>query len=351
MKKLLALVLSLSMVFALCACGQQAAPATPVASDAVEDEPLTPDLVEAETLTLRICLSETTTDTKAEVVREVTARITERTEGRIAFDIYYSDALGSIGEVIEQMSMGGNIVGCTSGEQWAAYGCADMTALNMMYVFPSHEAIMKFNESEVFDGMVEELAESGITMLCMNWACAPRVVLSTKPIESTADFKDLIIRVPSATFDAFFSAMGAATTSMPFGDIYTAMQSGIVEACEAPLSTLYGYSIQEVAKHMFMSEHSYASGCFGMSTDIWDLISPEDQAIIAEEFEEGGKIFAERSMESNAGWLSKMEEAGVTIVYPSDEDKAAMTKAAADSFTVFPELSEGLLERIQATFN
>lgn len=344
MKRILATVLALVMVLALTACGQKEQTQTP------DDSSTQGNTETVEPVTLRICMSEVQTDTKCVIVKEVTDRITERTDGRVKFDLYYSDALGSIGEVMEQMSLGGNIMGCTSGEQWAAYGCADMTALNLMYVFPSTEAIMKFNDSDVFAEMTAELAENGITMFCMNWASAPRVVMSTKPVNSVADLNNLITRVPSTPYAAFFEALGAATTSMAFSEIYNAMSSDIVEACEAPLSTLYGYSIQEVAKYIFMSEHSYASGCFGMSTEIWNKISAEDQAIIVEEFSEGGKEFSEQSLAANADFIAKMEEAGVTIVYPSDADKTAMSAASAKSFEAFPELSDGLLERIQATF-
>lgn len=127
MKRILAMLLALVMAFSLVACGNQKD--TPNDNDSTNDQQATTNPI-----TLRICMSEVQTDTKCVIVKEVTDRITERTDGRVKFDLYYSDALGSIGEVMEQMSLGGNIMGCTSGEQWAAYGCPDMTALNLMYV-------------------------------------------------------------------------------------------------------------------------------------------------------------------------------------------------------------------------
>lgn len=351
MKRLFALIMVLVMAFSLVACGGTAeAPATqaPAAEAPATEAPVAE--VAADPVVLRICLSETQNDIKAEVVNKCVANIEKATEGRVKFEVYYSDALGSIGEVIEQMSMGGNIVGSTSGEQWAAYGCADMTALNLMYVFPSADAIQSFNQSELWEQMKQQSADNGITMFCMNWACAPRVVHSVKPINSVEDLENLLIRVPSAPYGAFFEALGCATTSMPFGDIYAGMQTGVVEACEAPLSTLYNYSIQEVAPYIFMSEHSFASGCWGTSTAIWNLISEADQKIIVDEFTRGGEEFTKVSAETNGDFIKKMEEAGVTIVYPSDLDKTAMSNASAKSFESFPELSDGLLEKIQATF-
>lgn len=369
MKKTLAMIISLILVIALSACGTSGT----IASSAVASSSSTAQAASSgssaqsskssasssstasassapagSSIVLKICLSESNTDIKASIMQDVVNKIEERTNGRVSFELYYSDALGSIDETIEQMSMGGNILAGSSGEKWAAYGCADMTGLNMMYVFASPEAVLKFNDSDLWAKMKSQMAEKGITMLCMNWASAPRVVMSTKAINSVADFKNLIMRVPSSTYGSFFEAMGASTTSMKFSEIYSSMQSGVIQACEAPLSVIDSYSLQEVAKNVFLSEHSYASCCYGTSTAIWNKISADDQKIIIEEFTSGGKTFTEKNIETNATYQQKMKDAGVTLVTPSDSDKTAMAAAAAESFKKFPELSANLLADIQA---
>lgn len=302
----------------------------------------------ADGITLKVGFSESETSQTAQVFKGIIERVAERTEGRVTLEPYYSNALGSINDSIEQIAMGGNIIVSTSSEAWAAYGNYDLNALNMMYVFGSTDEVAKFNESALWKEMTDKLAaEGGIQLLCMNWAAAPRIVLANKPINSVEDIKDLLIRVPGATYAKFFEALGASPVSgIPFAEVYQNIESGVIEAAEAPFATLSDYSVQEVAKYAFCTEHTYAAACWGTSTDIWNMIDPADQAIIIEEITAGGAEFTAMCAASNADYIKKMEEAGVTVVYPSDADKAAMSEAAAKCFED-PQLSEGLLDKIK----
>lgn len=345
MKKFLALALALCMVFALCACGQTEAPAeeAPASEAPAEAAPA------AEPVTLRFAFSEAPESQTAEIIATVKENVEARTEGRVIIEPHWSNELGSIADCIEQITLGGNIVSSTSASSWAPYGCADMTAMDTMFAFANTDEIAKFNESDMWKTMVEELeTNGGIHMICMNWAAAPRVVLSNKAIDSVADLKGFLVRVPTDTYAAWFKALGASPVSgIPFAEVYTNIESGVIEGAEAPFATLSDYSVQEVAKYAFTSNHTYAAACFGTSTAIWDLISPEDQAVITEELSAGGAKFTELCAATNAEFITKFEEAGVTIVEPSEEDKAAFAEAAAKA-AVTLNLREGVLDEIKA---
>ena len=347
MKKYIALILTLCMVFALCACGQSAAPAAteaPAADAAPADA-----APAAEPVTLRFAFSEAPESQTAQIMKTVKENIESRTEGRVIVEPHWSNELGSIADCIEQISLGGNIVSSTSASSWAPYGCADMTAMDSMFAFSSTDEIAKFNESDMWKAMVAELEENGgIHMICMNWAAAPRIILSNKAINSVDDLKGLLVRVPTDTYAAWFSALGASPVSgIPFAEVYTNIESGVIEAAEAPAATLSDYSIQEVAKYAFLSNHTYAAACFGTSTAIWNLISADDQAIVTEELTNGGVEFTKLCAEKNAEYLAAFEEAGVTVVEPSADDIAAFQKAAAEA-AVTLNLREGVMDEIAA---
>ena len=237
MKKYIALILTLCMVFALCACGQSAAPAAteaPAADAAAADA--APAAPAAEPVTLRFAFSEAPESQTAQIMKTVKENIESRTEGRVIVEPHWSNELGSIADCIEQISLGGNIVSSTSASSWAPYGCADMTAMDSMFAFSSTDEIAKFNESDMWKAMVAELEENGgIHMICMNWAAAPRIILSNKAINSVDDLKGLLVRVPTDTYAAWFSALGASPVSgIPFAEVYTHIESGVIEAAEAP---------------------------------------------------------------------------------------------------------------------
>ena len=347
MKKYIALILTLCMAFALCACGQSAAPAATEAPAA--DANPADAAPAAEPVTLRFAFSEAPESQTAQIMKTVKENIESRTEGRVIVEPHWSNELGSIADCIEQISLGGNIVSSTSASSWAPYGCADMTAMDSMFAFSSTDEIAKFNESDMWKAMVAELEENGgIHMICMNWAAAPRIILSNKAINSVDDLKGLLVRVPTDTYAAWFSALGASPVSgIPFAEVYTNIESGVIEAAEAPAATLSDYSIQEVAKYAFLSNHTYAAACFGTSTAIWDLISADDQAIITEELTNGGVEFTKLCAEKNAEYLKAFEDAGVTVVEPSADDVAAFQKAAAEA-AVTLNLREGVMDEIAA---
>lgn len=298
---------------------------------------------------LKISMAETSTDIKADIIKNMAAEIESGTNGRIKFEIYYSNELGSLADVTEQMVMGGNILAGTSGDFYANYGSADIMATALQYALPTPDAVQKFNDSPLFQKMANDIEKaSGLKMLCMNWAAAPRSVMSTKPINSVADLKNLKIRVPGAAAASFFQALGAATESMPFSEIYTAMSQGILEACEAPLSTLNSYSLHEVAKYIYLSEHSLAPSCWAMSAAIFNNLSADDQKVLQSTMVKYGKIFTEKGLETQASYRKKMEEAGVKFVKPSAADVETLKMAGKASFAVFPNMTAGLFDQISA---
>ena len=327
MKKFLSIVLALTLVLTL---GVSA-------------------FAKSDSVTLRFAFSEAPGSQTATIMETVKKNVEERTEGRVIVEPHYSNELGSINDCIEQISLGGNIVSSTSASSWAPYGCDDMTAMDSMFAFSSTDEIAKFGESDLWKAMVAELEEKGnIHMICMNWAAAPRVIMSNKPINSVEDLKGFLVRVPTVTYAAWFDALGAAPVSgIPFAEVYTNIESGVIEGAEAPFASLSDYSIQEVAKYCFTSCHTYAAACFGTSCDIWNLLSEEDQAVVTEELTAGGVEFTKMCAASNEEFKAKFAEAGVTIVEPSEADKEAFAAAAAQA-AVTLGLREGVMDEIAA---
>lgn len=303
----------------------------------------------SESLHFRVSMPEASADNKAIAIRQVVENIQKRTAGRITFDVYYSAELGTFTDTIESIALGSNIIDGTSGDAYAPYGCPDMTALNLMYMYPDSKSVMKFNDSSLFKEMTAELEKnSGIKMICMNWCGAPREVLSTKPIHSVADLKGKLIRVPLPPYVAFFKRLGCSTVKMSLAEVYTGMQQGMLDACEFPLGTIFTNSLQEVAKYCFLSSHTFAPTCWGMSAALFNKMSPEDRKIFIEEFSKGGEYFTKLNAENMADYRKKLEAAGVKFVEPSDADKRAMSAAAAAAVSDFPELSKGLVDKLRA---
>lgn len=301
----------------------------------------------AKPVVLKISMAETSADVKAGVLQDLIEEVEAATDGRLKFELYFSNELGSLADVTEQMVMGGNILAGTSGDFYATYGSPDIMATALQYALPSADAVQKFNDSPLFAQIVADIEKgSGLKILCMNWAAAPRSVISTKAVQTIGDFKNLKLRVPGAAAASFFQALGSATESIPFSEIYTAMSQGVLEAAEAPLSTLYAYSLHEVAKNIYLSEHSLAPSCWAMSAKIFNGLTAEDQKILQDAMNKYGRIFTQKGLETEADYRAKMEAAGVTFVKPSAADVETLKKAGKASFDMFPNMTKGLYDQI-----
>lgn len=298
---------------------------------------------------IKVSTAEGPTSLYAQVLEQMIQEIKETTNGAITFEPYYANELGSLADVTEQMTMGANMMVNTSGDFYANYGCADITASALFYALPNLEAVKKLNDSELFASWCDQIeAASGLKILCCNWAAAPRNIISTKPINSVEDIKGLKIRVPGAAADAFFSALDASTMTMPFSEVYTNLDSGMIEAAEAALGGLYDYALYEVAKYVYVSEHSLAPACIAVSASVWNELTPEQQQVLKETTVKYGDVYSNKCKELNADYRAKMEAAGVTFVEPSPADIEVMKAAGAESFKAFPTLSEGLADKLAA---
>lgn len=332
MKKLVSLLLVIALVLsvAFASGGKEAA--------ADGDKPLV----------LRVSIPETPTDNKSVAMFEVKENVERRTEGRVILEIYCNGELGTFQESIETITQGGNIIDGTSPSAYADYGCYDMMALDLMRMIRSPEEAERLNDSQLFKDMCDQLEEaSNIKVLAVNWPMQPRCLLSTKPINSVADINGLIVRVPTAAYVAFFQRLGASTVSMSMADTYTAMQQGSTDACEFPFATLYANSLYEVGKYCYVSNHTYAPCMWCMNADLFNSLSPEDQQVMLEEFAAAGRRFSQKNLDSLAADRQKLEEQGVTFVDPSPEDIAIMDAAAIESAADFPQLSDGIIEKVE----
>ena len=155
------------------------------------------------------------------------------------------------------------------------------------------------------------------------------------------------MRVPGVAAAAFVEALGCASESMAFNEIYNAMSQGVLDACEAPLSVLASYSLQEVAKNIFLTEHSLAPSCWAMSANIYNSLSENAQQVLTEEIRKYGEVFTEQSLETQAGYRATLEEAGVTFVDPSESDIAALQAAGKACYDLFPDMTPGIYDAIQ----
>ena len=257
MKKILALTLTLAMTLSLAACGGSkpaettAAPAATAAAEttaAAAETTAAPaeTAAAAEKGSIQIKYSTWAGDGEAayEGMKKFKEYIEADSNGVIEVLLYPSDQAGSTNEQVEQVSMN-QLQMMSSGDP----GVKEIEYLCLPYLFDSLDKYTEFLESEVGQKYLQQGIDTRNTRIIDTLPRSPRIISSNIEINSLADMKNMKIRSPEKDYYVeTFKAFGANPTPMAMGEIYSAMQTGVVEGQENPIETIVSYGFQNVNK-------------------------------------------------------------------------------------------------------
>lgn len=145
------------------------------------------------------------------------------------------------------------------------------------------------------------------------------VVSPGKPILTLADFKGLKIRVPeSPLMVATFKALGANPTPVPWGELYTALQTKVVDACESPPGALNDIKIFEIAKSMSLTNHVYTGTLILMSEKAYQRLTEKERQAIVEGARQSTKWQREQAVKDQTATIENLQKNAGVKVYPVD---------------------------------
>ena len=274
--------------------------------------------------------------------------IEERTDGRYKVEVYHSAQLGQEADTIEQVRAGVIDLNRVSMGPWN--GLVPETQVpSLPYIFRSPEHMRKVMLGEIGDEIAAGFEEHGVVLLTYYDGGARSFYNSQKPIESPADIQGMKLRVmQSDIFVDMVAALGGTATPMPYGEVYSAIQTGVVDGAENNFPSYDTAGHFEVATNYSLDEHLIVPEVFVMSKASWDKLSAEDQAI----FKEAARESAEKQFElwdaQVAASRAKVEEAGSTINVPEKQPFIDAMKPVYDKYVTDPALKD-LVARIQAT--
>ena len=272
----------------------------------------------------------------------------ERTDGRIQLTNYHSAQLGEGEFATEQLQFGALDYGVFSTAPMVNT-VKELGVASLPYIFTSPEHQFRVMEGPIGKDIAAAMAEAN--MVPLSWfASGSRSFYANAPLETAEDIAGLKFRVQNSDINvAMVEALGANATPLPYGEVYTALQSGVVDGAENNWPSYESTNHYEVAPHYIIDEHTIVPEGIIFAKSTWDTFSPEDQEIIREAAQEAAiyqrELWAEREAESRR----IVEEAGVTVV--EVEDKSAFRDAMAPVYEEFgsdPVIAD-LIERIQAT--
>ena len=282
-----------------------------------------------------------------EAVKYFGQLIEERTDGRYKVEVYHSAQLGEEADTIEQVRAGVIDLNRVSMGPWN--GLVPETQVpSLPYIFRSPEHMRKVMLGEIGDEIAKGFENHGVVLLTYYDGGARSFYNSRKPIESPADVEGMKLRVmQSDIFVDMVAALGGTATPMPYGEVYSGIQTGVVDGAENNFPSYDTAGQFEVARNYSLDEHLIVPEVFVMSKAAWDRLTPEDQAI----FKQAARESAEKQFElwdaQVAASRAKVEDAGSQINVPDKQPFIDAMKPVYDKYVTDPALQD-LVARIQA---
>ena len=271
----------------------------------------------------------------------------KKSGGQLILKIYPSGQLGAERETLELLQLGSLAITKVSAAVMESFA-EEYKVLGLPYIFRDKQHALS-----VFDGEVgREILLSGekvwLRGLGFYDAGSRSFYTKDRPITSPDDLAGMKVRVmKSNTAINMIQAMGGSPTPIPFGELYTALQSGVVDAAENNPPSLYLSGHYEVCKYYSIDEHTQVPDVLLIGKLAWDDLTEQEQTWVQEAADESVVRQHQLWKESEEEAMAALKAAGVEINYPEKEPFANDVQELYDAYKTQPVLND-LIQRIQA---
>ncbi len=266
------------------------------------------------------------------------------TNGRIQIQVYPGAVLGSEKETIEQTQMGIIDINRVSIAPLTSL-YPKLSVFALPYIFKSREHMWKVLESDIGQSMLLGLKKVGLIGLAYMDSGARSFYTVKKPILSPADLKGLKIRTQkSPVMMDMVKAMGGRPVPMAFEEVYSALQTGVIDGAENNPPSYYETRHYEVAKYYSLDEHAMVPEILVMSLRTWNALSPQDRQIIKMAAIAAQELQRKLWIRDEKAALEKVKEAGCKIYHPNKEP---FIKAVQPVYKKYASKYMDLVKKIQ----
>ncbi len=273
-------------------------------------------------------------------------RCKEISEGELTIEIYPSGQLGSEQQCVELLQIGSLAITKVSAAVMESF-TEDFKVLGLPYVFRSKEHSFKVLDGEIGQELLLSTEPFWIRGLCFYDAGSRSFYTIDTPIERPDDLSGLKIRVmKSITAMEMVKAQGGSPTPISWGELYTALQSGVVDGAENNPPSFYTSHHYEVCKYYSLNEHTMVPDVLIISQKVWEKLNEQERIWLQQAADESVPVQRKLWAESEKESLKIVQEAGVTISYPDKEPFARKVLPLLESYRENEKLY-GLITRIR----
>ncbi|MGL5167484.1 MAG: TRAP transporter substrate-binding protein [Afipia sp.] len=249
--------------------------------------------------------------------REMSAAIKQETNGRVDIQIFPSSQLGSDTDTLSQLRSGGVEFFTLSGLILATLvPAASINGIG--FAFPDYPAVWKAMDGDLGAYIRGQITKANLVVLDKIWDNGFRqTTSSTKPITKPEDYKGFKIRVPvSPLWTSMFKAFDASPASINFNEVYSALQTKIVEGQENPLALISTAKLYEVQKYCSLTNHMWDGYWFLANRRAWERLPADVRAVVAKNVNGAAMKAREDTEKLNANLQTELSAKGFVFNQP-----------------------------------
>jgi TRAP-type C4-dicarboxylate transport system substrate-binding protein len=267
--------------------------------------------------------------------------------GKFETAVYPGSQLGSLLDVLDRCLAGDPVImTCDPGEM-ADLGVPDIAAAQIPFFYDTWDQVDKITSSDWYKNCAAQVEKKGMKILASNWGFGDRYIISRTPITKLSDLAGKKIRVPAnVNFVKSLNALGAAATPLALGEVFTALQQGVLDGMENPYSDIYANKIYEVAKYCVEEDHVKEPGLIICGTDFFNTLSAEQQNILIQQAEESGKY--QRSLLEKTSIESKAKLAAAGVIFTKIDRLEFIAAVDKNYYPLFTDWTPGLKDTLKA---
>jgi C4-dicarboxylate-binding protein DctP len=267
---------------------------------------------------------------KGQAAEHFKASAEKLTKGRVRIEVYSNSSLFKGKDELEALQDGKVQMLAPSLATFGPIGVKEFEAFDLPYMFANRDALYRVTEGPIGKSMLAKLEPKGIIGLAY-WDNGFKIMSSNKPLHAPADYSGQKMRIQaSKVLDAQFRALGANPQEIGFAETYGALKNGVVDGTENSPSNMYTQKMNDVQKHLTITNHGYVGYAVVVNKKFWDGLPADIRASLLTALNEATAYEKIISQLDNDRSMDAIRKTGKTTIYtPTAAEDAAFHKALA----------------------
>ena len=277
-------------------------------------------------------------------------KVEELTGGSVVIDVQASGVLGSENDVLDAILGGSTSIDISRISAFAltSYGCNKSKLLSIPFTFENRAHFWNFANSELAPEFLNEPQELGLPVRGIFYGEEGfRHFFTVKPVSGIADFKGLKLRVSNdPVMNGMVEGLGANPTVVSFGELYSALQTGVVDGAEQPIANYKSNAFPEVANNLILDGHTLGAVQAVITDNAWNKLTENQQAAVMEAAADTQAFNADLSESAENKVLDELKSSGCNVVDVPDKApwQEACAKVISENTSDQAELYQKLLD-------